>query len=542
MKWIRHWHFLGFPLELHQRCETILNWLHLAKKKFLYLKQPMKMMQAISLIFLKKNGHKILAPSESGICSCGAEWDKRSIQDEWLYVDLCSVAYFYSIHDVKVYCRPCSSCATKKHYDGIENRIVWFGSYAIFHAVLKDYNRLFITSSSTNMKYEYYVAYVQRQVSSGNFNFPKEIIYAKFRLAIIAMIRLLDIDFDNVFFCELRGRIPQKVVMDGTTLGIQKTFLPNNLRESDTGLLDGSRFEMRNFINRRNVRALLKKYSDSKLSWDEFQELKSEISSKGLRTLLEWLEKQGFITSCPNSCRRLLAALASDKPVCAIVPPKEVLDLLIRMSDGANPKDNPSTDLKLLHEEVPLMLNVIETSEEIPITIQPLLKELVQKAISPFVVKDGQWRLPHNLPAVSQNSSHGYIPCLPELVQRGNYVLDNRKTQQGDCAKVTRPKKKHGTLIPGIFCILCPHGIYVMNSANENLFYYCTPELVIYDNACRLHEYCLNRDPAFFKKTKFVVKFHWKNHSVASFVSLRLKYSLRIFQKFITFCNTCYKQ
>lgn len=53
------------------------------------------------------------------------------------------------------------------------------------------------------------------------------------------LLRLLDIDFDNGFFCELCGRIPQKVVMDGTTLGIQKTFLPNNLRESDTGLLDG---------------------------------------------------------------------------------------------------------------------------------------------------------------------------------------------------------------------------------------------------------------------------------------------------------------
>ncbi|XP_046863019.1 uncharacterized protein LOC124456695 [Xenia sp. Carnegie-2017] len=275
--------------------------------------------------------------------------------------------------------------------------------------------------------------------------------------------------------------------------------------ESDTGLLDGSRFEMRNFINRRNVRALLKKYSDSKLSWDEFQELKSEISSKRLRTLLEWLEKQGFITSCPNSCRRLLAALASDKPVCAIVPPKEeVLDLLIRMSDGANPKDNPSTDLKLLHEEVPLLFNVIETSEEIPITIQPLLKELVQKAISPFEVKDGQWRLPHNLPAVSQNSFHGYLPCLPELVQRGNYVLDNRKTQQGDCAKVTRPKKKHGTLIPGIFCILCPHGVrygfeIMRDHESRNIPFTIlrtrfpdAPELVIYDNACRLHEYCLN--------------------------------------------------
>ncbi|XP_046849613.1 uncharacterized protein LOC124443127 isoform X1 [Xenia sp. Carnegie-2017] len=214
------------------------------------------------------------------------------------------------------------------------------------------------------------------------------------------------------------------------------------------------------------------------------------------------------------------------------------------MSDGANPKNNPSTDLKLLHEEMPLLFNVIETSEEIPITIQPLLTELVQKAISPFEVKDGQWRLPHNLPSVSQNSSHGYLPCLPELVQRGNYVVDNRKTQQGDCAKVTRPKKKHGTLIPGIFCILCPHGIYMMNSANENLFYYCTPELVIYDNACRLHEYCLNRDPAFFKKTKFVVdKFHWKNHSgCCEGYNMKLYPTLNMYNsQAAEQCNSCIK-
>ena len=37
--------------------------------------------------------------------------------------------------------------------------------------------------------YKYYVAYVQRQVSSGNFTFPKEITYTKFRLSVIAMIR-----------------------------------------------------------------------------------------------------------------------------------------------------------------------------------------------------------------------------------------------------------------------------------------------------------------------------------------------------------------
>ncbi len=31
------------------------------------------------------------------------------------------------------------------------------------------------------------------------------------------------------------------------------------------------------------------------------------------------------------------------------------------------------------------------------------------------------------------------------------------------------------------------------------------PKLVIYDNSCNLHAYCLNREPEFFKDTLFVV-------------------------------------
>ena len=40
------------------------------------------------------------------------------------------------------------------------------------------------------------------------------------------------------------------------------------------------------------------------------------------------------------------------------------------------------------------------------------------------------------------------------------------------------------------------------------------PSLVIYDNACSLHTYCLLRDPHRFKYTRFLVdRFHWSNHT-----------------------------
>ncbi|XP_076110329.1 uncharacterized protein LOC143079061 [Mytilus galloprovincialis] len=43
------------------------------------------------------------------------------------------------------------------------------------------------------------------------------------------------------------------------------------------------------------------------------------------------------------------------------------------------------------------------------------------------------------------------------------------------------------------------------------------PSVIIYDNACNLQNYALNRDPAFFKETKFVVdNLHWKNHKGCS--------------------------
>ena len=40
------------------------------------------------------------------------------------------------------------------------------------------------------------------------------------------------------------------------------------------------------------------------------------------------------------------------------------------------------------------------------------------------------------------------------------------------------------------------------------------PKTIIYDNCCNLHQYCLNREPQFFKESWFVIdRFHWPNHS-----------------------------
>ena len=40
------------------------------------------------------------------------------------------------------------------------------------------------------------------------------------------------------------------------------------------------------------------------------------------------------------------------------------------------------------------------------------------------------------------------------------------------------------------------------------------PRLIVYDNSCNLHSYCLNQDPVFFKNSQFLVdQLHWQDHT-----------------------------
>lgn len=91
-----------------------------------------------------------------------------------------------------------------------------------------------------------------------------------------------------------------------------------------------------------------------------------------------------------------------------------------------------------------------------------------------------------------------------------------------DCNKKSRG---HPSLLPGVFCLFCEHGIcygYELIESNESPNISFTllltrfkkaPSTVIYDNSCKLHTYCLNRYSDFFRGTWFLVdRLHWFNH------------------------------
>uniref|UniRef100_A0A7M5XNQ1 Uncharacterized protein n=1 Tax=Clytia hemisphaerica TaxID=252671 RepID=A0A7M5XNQ1_9CNID len=188
---------------------------------------------------------------------------------------------------------------------------------------------------------------------------------------------------------------------------------------------------------------------------------------------------------------------------------------------------NVKSDSKLMEEiqhHLPhfhLLLSSLTIENQLPDDFKGLLLDLTDKAKQPFKVAE---RI--NTEKCTSTSEICSFPNLPPLRKRGCYVQDKVVKKEKDCRKNYRG---HPNLTSGIFTIYCPHGVcfgfQVMEkeeSPNIPFTIFKTrlptaPKYIIYDNACHLHTYALNRDPLYFQWTKFLVdRFHWRNHTACS--------------------------
>lgn len=118
----------------------------------------------------------------------------------------------------------------------------------------------------------------------------------------------------------------------------------------------------------------------------------------------------------------------------------------------------------------------------------------------------------------------GVCSGLPQVRGRCRYELDG-KDNHTEC-KHRFVEGSHGShRTGGIFCFFCKHSVcyafFILPTAegrNEAFSFFTSyfvraPRVIVYDFACQLHEFCLNREPVFFRGTRFVVdRFHLPNH------------------------------
>jgi len=122
----------------------------------------------------------------------------------------------------------------------------------------------------------------------------------------------------------------------------------------------------------------------------------------------------------------------------------------------------------------------------------------------------------------THNSS--FFPAWSMIRGPAKYAADSPATPRelDDCQKASYG---HPSLTPGIFTVFCPHGVCygftIMQRCESprhpfNIFtsrFPVPPGTIVYDNRCKLHTYCLNREPALYKGTRsFIDRFHWKGH------------------------------
>ena len=198
--------------------------------------------------------------------------------------------------------------------------------------------------------------------------------------------------------------------------------------------------------------------------------------------------------------------------------------------DLSDSEDNEADEVIVdqLQMKAPILTRFISHFRVIPTDTRAVLLEFIETIAAPLTTVQLPEPAAIHLDDNYQDSkldvflSLNQVYGLPKFKSDSLFHRENGKDTEDSCRKKT---KGHPSLSPGIFTVYCPHqicyGFSVMRDHESprvpfNIFctrFSCPPKTIVYDNACKLHQFCLNRDPHFFKNTVFVVdRFHWKGH------------------------------
>ncbi|XP_052100691.1 uncharacterized protein LOC127734717 [Mytilus californianus] len=257
---------------------------------------------------------------------------------------------------------------------------------------------------------------------------------------------------------------------------------------------------------------------DAMFPHNDFVRMKNRVKTQqeSLDGFLVHLEDIGCSQACPEEYRDFIRMLSCNSPVCAAFPYHQ-LDNIKFIIDNKNFRQNLHI-MKNIQSAIPVLFELICAVPDLPQFMRNILSSVVDITTKTFIIEE------HETSSKVTQDSLAYFPNLPKIRCRGLYVMD-KKMDEKVC---TKKGSRHPSLLPGIFTVFCPHGICygfeVMESVESpdrpftflKTRFKVPPSAVIYDNAFNLQQYCLNRDPGFFRKTRFYVDgLHWDCHGCA---------------------------
>lgn len=246
----------------------------------------------------------------------------------------------------------------------------------------------------------------------------------------------------------------------------------------------------------------------------------------------------------------VLFVLGCDAPISALLPYRcvDVVQEVVRNLQLTAPPDDCLEPLNQISPELKRLLRAASMThcQDDRSDVYSFVLYLCDRVLS---VHSGDRDAPAPVPLPgtfhpASGVAYYFTPTGQQVRKLPRYQI-NRETRQNQhddpppgeerCRKVYPQVSRGGYSY--MFLWFCPihghcYGFHLISGGEgrkdpfASLFKYleCAPEVIFYDNACQLSEYCLNREPAFFKNTRFFHDcFHGFAHKCAkTFRSARL--------------------
>jgi len=326
-----------------------------------------------------------------------------------------------------------------------------------------------------------------------------------------SFIRLLTLDN---FTCPSCSDSPSIIVCDGLTLSYRKKYrlaTETSVTSSEAPRLTGCSFTQLLLIPNHGFRQLiLKCFGSEGISDEDITVLitGAEDHAPFLVPVLKYLKD---IENVPKHWKMLIRDMAKSTSAsgfaqCTAAALKQFFDYFFDFPHAVY--DATLTSLSKLCP--PLFTFFKHSNTDDRLQLKLFIGKLTE--VLEYIESKPEHQLRPD--STSSGDSYGVFPSLPVIRERGCYTMDTKtKTDYKDpCRKLG---KGHKTLLPGIFLVHCQHGVcygfHVMDTHESpdtpftiiSTRFRKAPDAIVYDNSCNLHSYALNRNPAFFKDTRF---------------------------------------
>lgn len=378
-----------------------------------------------------------------------------------------------------------------------------------------------------------------------SFLYLKKAVWYEFMI-LLEINRILQFFFHSDLIRAIYFRQPSTIILDGTALSCRKDLIPAGQQRDIENLpvLGGLSQRQRVFMHQQKARTLLRQFATGRtkngkeelLSENDLQTLLDKLQDENphLNQLVLELSENGTVCQAPASYRMLLREIAKNTPVCGLLQvgdDPEIQHLLEEVVNGtldiASPNDTNKTDI--LRKKVPGLMECVlpirKDVGELPLHVRQIVEIIIEKSM--LIFNQCQKRTAvHYKPVDSAQQPLAFFPNWPIGRGVGRYD-DKARTTADEADTCVKHRHGHKVLGPGIITTVCQHGVCygfaIMDSYESPKMpfdiFSCryVPENIIYDNACKLHLYCLRREPLLFRNTRFLVdRLHWANHSACA--------------------------